>query len=251
MIMTNDVVPTSIAPLSVDKQILLAIKKRYDLNPNQKELAFETGVLITKLDNENDYLELITSLEGLKEKAGLEYTIDNTYTDSRGRTQHHTLYGSRLCKIKIVDNDLFEQALGSLHENTATSVPEDDDIIKYGGLTYYLKSCELRYKNGKSTTVSPENREMKFFLCLYRNRGNVCHFKDIAKDVQTAEYKEMTSPDEDGARTTHEELTDNEFTDEVSGLKRDFRTLILSLGMPEKEFKKIIVRVPKLGFKLA
>lgn len=250
--MINDVVPTSTTPLTVDEQILSAIKKRYDLNPNKKELVFEAGVLITKLNNENDYLELVTSLEGLKEKAGLDYTIDNTYTDSRGRTQHHTLYGSRLCKIRITDQKQFE-AIIETHQKVADTqlLKNESEIIDYKGILYDMKSCELRYKKGQSTTVSPENREMKFFLCLYRNRGNACHFKDIARDVQTAEYKSMTSPDEDGVATTHEELTDNEFTDEVSGLKRDFRTLILSLGMPEKEFKKIIVRVPKLGFKLA
>lgn len=238
MTMTNDVVPTSTAPLSVDKQILLAIKKRHELNPNQKELVFETGVLVTKLDNESDYLELVTSLEGLKEKAGLEYTIDNTYTDHRGKTQHYTLYGSRQCKIKIIYKDLFEQALENLQGNTEEVILKNNDIVEYGGLTYNLKSCELRYKNGKLTTVSPEKREMKFFIFLYRHKGEVCSFKDIAKEVGTPEY--LDNP----------ELDNQDYTAEVSTLKRDLRTLLRSIKMPPAEFDKMIERVPKLGYKL-
>ena len=238
MIMTNDVVLTSTAPLSVDKQILLAIKKRYELNPNQNELVFETGVLVTKLDNENDYLELVTSLEGLKEKAGLDYTIDNTYTDNRGRTQHYTLYGSRQCKIKITDKGLFEKTLKTLQGNDVAIIRKNDNIIEHGGLTYNLKSCELRYKNGKSTTVSPEKREMKFFMFLYQHKGEVCSFKDIAKEIGTPEY--LDNP----------ELDNQDYTEEVSTLRRDLRTLLRSVKMPLTEFDKMIGRVPKLGYKL-
>ncbi len=237
--MTNDVVPTSTTPLTVDKQILSAVKQRYDLNPKQKELVFEASALIAKLDNENDYLELITSLEGLKEKAGLDYAIDNTYTDSRGRTQHHTLYGSRLCKIKVIDKDLFEQALKNLQENTIEDVQKNSEIIEYSGLTYNLKSCELKYKNGKSTTVSPEKREMKFFLFLYRHKGEACSFKDIAKEVGTPEY--LDNP----------ELDNQDYTEEVSTLRRDLRKLLLSISMPAKKFDQMIERIPKLGYKLA
>lgn len=248
--MTNDVVPTSAAPLPVDRQVMSAIKNRYNLNPKKEQLIFEIDGLGIVINNGNDYQEIITTLDGLKEKAGIDYTIEDTYTDRLGRIQRYTLYGSRLCKIKIANRKLFEKELKSAQTNITTSTQKEDEIIEHGDITYNLKSCELRYKNSKSTTASPENRELKFFLYLYQHKGEACHFKDIAKVVQTAGYKSMTSSDEEGESATHEELTDRDFTDEVSTLKRDFRTLMLSLGMPEKEFDKMIVRVPKLGFKL-
>lgn len=253
MTMTNDaVLATNTPPLPVDQQILLAIKKRYDLNPKQKELIFEVESLGVTLNTDNDYFGIVAALDGLKEKAGFDYAIENTYTDRLGRIQHYTLYESRLCKIKIVDKKRFEEAIKSNHEVVTTPFPTSKDAtVSYKGILYNLKSYELKYKDGQAMTVSPENREMKFFLYLLRNRGIVCHFKDIAREIPTAGYKSMTSPDEDGVATTHEELLDRDFTDEVSGLKRDFRTLMLSLGMLKKEFSKIIIRVPKLGYKLA
>lgn len=251
MIMTNYVVPTTNTPLPTNEQILSAIKKRYDLDPQQKELVFELDGFEVVLNNKNDYLEIVTVLDGLKNKAGIDYIIEDTYTDKNGRTHSYTLYGSRLCKIRITDQKRFE-AIIETHQKIADTplLKNESEIIDYKGILYNLKSCELRYKNGQPTTVSPENREMKFFLYLHSNRGGACSFKNIAREVQTAGYKAMTSPDDDGVATTHEELLDRDFTEEVSGLKRDFRTLMLSLGMPEKEFKKIIVRVPKVGFKL-
>lgn len=239
MIMTNDVVPTTSLPkLPTDKQILLAIKKRYDLNPSQEQLIFEIEGFGVVVNNENNYQEIATAIEGLKEKAGIDYTIENTYTDRLGRTQHHTLYGSRQCKIKITDRKLFEKALKNIQETATTPTQEDGEIIKYNGLTYNLKSCELRYKNGKSTTVSPQIREMKFFLFLYKHKGEALLFKDIAKEVETPEY--VDNP----------ELANKDYTEEVSIVKRDLRTLLLSVGMPVKEFNKMIVRVPKFGYKL-
>ena len=252
MIMINDVVPTSATPLPVDRQIMSAIKKRYDLNPKQKELIIELGGLGAAINTNNDYFGIVAALDGLKEKAGFDYAIEDTYADKLGRIQHYTLYESRLCKIKIVDKKKFEEAIKNDHEVVTTPLPRSKDaIVSYKGIVYNLKSYELKYKDGQAMTVSPENREMKFFLYLLRNRGIVCHFKDIAREIPTAGYKSMTSPDEDGVATTHEELLDRDLTDEVSGLKRDFRTLMLSLGMPKKEFSKIIIRVPKLGYKLA
>lgn len=252
MIMKNDTNLATKTPLLVDQQILLAIKRRYDLNPKQKELIFEVGGLGVTLNSDNDYLEIIAALDGLKEKAGFDYAIEDTYTDRMGRIQHYTLYESRLCKIKIVNKKKFEETVKDNHEAVVTSLTTGKEaIVNYKGVWYNLKSYELKYRDGQTMTVSPENREMKFFLYLLRNRGMVCHFKDIAREIPTAGYKSMTSPDEDGVVTTHEELLDRDFTDEVSGLKRDFRTLMLSLGMPKKEFSKIIIRVPKLGYKLA
>lgn len=249
--MTNDAVPASSTSLPVDRQILLAIKKRCDLNPQQKELVFELGGFGVVLNNKDDYEYIIAILGGLNDNAGVEFTIEDTYIDNRGKIHHYTLYESRLCKIQIVDKKKFEEAIKNSHDVVSTVLPSDKkENINYKGICYNTKSYELRYKDCQPTTVSPENREMKFFLYLFRNQGTACHFKDIARKIPTAGYKSMTSPDEDGIATTHEELLDRDFTDEVSGLKRDFRTLMLTLGMPKKEFSKIITRVPKIGYKL-
>ena len=235
MIMTNNVVLMDNAPLSVNEQVLLAIKKRYDLNPQQKELVFELSGFGVVLNNKNDYLAIVTVLDGLKDKAGIEYVIEGTYTDSRGRTQHYTLYGSQLCKIKIANQKLFGKATQEINKKPNQ---EDNQIIKHNSLSYNLKSCELRYKDGKAITVSSNKREMKFFLFLDKHKGEVCPFKDIAQEVGTPEY--LDNP----------ELDNQDYTEEVSTLRRDLRTLLRSVKMPLAEFDKMIERVPKLGYKL-
>ena len=79
---------------------------------------------------------------------------------------------------------------------------------------------------------------MKFFLFLYKHKGEACSFKDIAKEVGTPEY--IDNP----------ELENQDYTEEVSNLKRDLRTLLRSVKMPLIEFNKMIERIPKLGYKL-
>ncbi len=232
--MTNDVIPTD-APLPVDERVLSVIKKRYDLNSQQKELTFEMDGFGVVLKNKNDYLEIVTVLDGLKNKAGINYVIEETYTDRRGMTQRHTLYGSRLCKIKITDQKLFDKVTQEINK---TPNQESSQVIEHNSLSYDLKSCELRYKDGKAITVSPNKREMKFFLFLYKHKGEACPFKDIAKEVGTPEY--VGNP----------ELENQDYTEEVSALKRDLQTLLRSVKMPLIEFNKMIKRVPKFGYKL-
>lgn len=233
--MTNDAVLATNTPLPVDQQILLAIKKRYDLNPKQKELIFEVGRLGVTLNTDNDYFGIVAVLGGLKEKAGFDYAIEDTYTDRRGRTQHYTLYESRLCRIKIVNQKLFNEAIQKV---AAPHVLGDSQVIEHHGLSYHLRSCELRYKNNEAITISPNKREMKFFLFLYKHKGEARSFKEIAKEVGTPEY--LDNP----------ELENQDYTEEVSNLKRDLRKLLKSVKMPTAEFDKMIQRVPKLGYKL-
>ena len=234
--MTSDIVLATNTPsLPVDQQTLLAIKKRYDLNPGQKELIFEMGRLGGSINNDNDYFEIISGLEGLKHKAGIDYTIEDTYIDGRGRTQHYTLYEARLCKIRIANQKLFDKTIQGI---ITAHVSENSQVIEHRGLSYNLMSCELRYKNSKAITVSPNKREMKFFLFLYKHKGEACSFKDIAKEVGTPEY--IDNP----------ELENQDYTEEVSNLKRDLRTLLRSVKMPLIEFNKMIERIPKLGYKL-
>jgi len=224
----------------VGKQILLALKKRYDLNPKQENLIFELGGFGIKLDNENDYLNIVAALDGLEDNTGIEYVIEKTYNDRRGRIKHHTLYELRLCKIKIVDKKKFKRALEKSVANPLDNESEADksNVIQYKNLRYDLRTFELSHKNGKTILVSPERREAKFFLHLYQNKGNVCPFKDLAREIGTPEY--IKDP----------ELANQDYTEEVSVVKRDFRKLLLSIGMTAKEFDQLIDRVPKLGYRL-
>lgn len=168
MIMTNDVVSaTNISSLPADQQILLAIKKRYDLNPKQKELIFELGKLGVTLNNENDYLEIIAALDGLKEKTGFGYAIEDTYTDRRGRLQYYTLFESRLCKIKIKDIEKFENYCKN---KLGESVTGDSDQIKAGRLYCVVENGwgYLKFgKFGKKKKIGkPKSRPFRLLQCL-------------------------------------------------------------------------------------
>ena len=164
--MINDIVSaTNTSSLPVDQQILLAIKKRYDLNPEQKEMEFETGGLGVSINNNNDYMEVTAALNGLKSTPGIDCTIEDTYTDSRGRIQHYTLYEAKPCRVKIINQKLFDEATQKV---ITQQISGNSQVIEHRGLSYNLKSCELRYKNNQAITVSPNKREMKFFLFLYK-----------------------------------------------------------------------------------
>jgi len=85
------------------KQVLDAIQERHSFNPKNKSYEFELDGFGLELKNQNDYLELKDILAGLKERAGIEYKISESYIDHRGRKQLHTLYDSYKCEINITD----------------------------------------------------------------------------------------------------------------------------------------------------
>ena len=174
MIMTNDIVSTTNTSslLPVDQQVLLAIKKRYDLNPKQKELIFELGGFEVALNNKNDYLAILAALGRLKEGAGIDYTIEDTYVDRRGRTQHYTLYDSRLCKISIKDVKKFEDYC---RDKLGDNLPEDGDQHK-GGKPYCVKEKGWGYlkfgKFGKKNKIGlPTSRPFRLLQCLLEPLG--------------------------------------------------------------------------------
>lgn len=168
MTMTNDaVLAINTPPLPVDQQILLAIKKRYDLNPKQKELIFEVGGLGITLNTANGYFGIVSALDGLKEKAGFNYVIEDTYTDGRGRIQHYTLYESRLCKIEIKDREKFENyCKEELSEGVA-----GDSIQVETGKPYCVVENGWGYlkfgKFGKKKRIGkPKSRPFRLLQCL-------------------------------------------------------------------------------------
>jgi hypothetical protein len=174
MIMTNDAVSTtSLPPLPTDKQILRAVKKRYDLNPNQEQLIFEIGGLGAVVNNENDYQEIITALGGLKEKAGIDYTIEDTYTDRRGRTQHYILYESRQCKVKINDREKFGNYCKDNLQDNSTETSSQQTI---GSHPYCVVESGWGYlkfgKFGKKKKIGQaRSRPFRLLQCLLEPLG--------------------------------------------------------------------------------
>ena len=169
MIMTNDVVSTtSLPPLPTDKQILRAVKKRYNLNPNQEQLIFEIGGLGVVVNNGNDYQEIITALDGLKEKAGIDYKIEDTYTDRLGRTQHHTLYGSRQCKVKINDRGKFDDyCKDNLQDNsTETSSQQTTGSHPYCVVEDGWGNLKFGKFGKKKKIGQPKSRPFRLLQCL-------------------------------------------------------------------------------------
>jgi len=172
MAMTNDADLATNTPLPVNQKVLLAIKKRYDLSPEQKELVFEIGGLGLSINNNNDYLEIIAALDGLKEKAGFGYTIEDTYTDGRGRIQRYTLYESRLCKIQIKDTGRFENYCKErLNEDAA-----GDSIQAKTEKPYCVVEKGWGYlkfgKFGKKKRIGkPKSRPFRLLQCLLEPLG--------------------------------------------------------------------------------
>ncbi len=170
--MTNNADLATNTSLPADQQILLAIKRRYDLNPKQKELIFEVGDLGVTLNTDNDYFEIIAALDGLKEKAGFNYAIEDTYTDRRGRIHHHTLFESRLCKIQIKDIEKFENCCkDSLNETVA-----GDSIQAKIGKPYCMVENGWGYlkfgKFGKKKRIGkPKSRPFRLLQCLLEPLG--------------------------------------------------------------------------------
>lgn len=143
--------------------------------------------------------------------------------------------------LKITD-----KALKTIPKLMKSGIVGKQSVLTYGNLKYSLSKCELSYKNQKPILISPEKREMKFFLSLYNKGGRVVEYKDIAKDADLESYKYLNKTCE----TPHEEIKNSDLSADVAMLKRDFRTIVLSLGMPKAEFNKLITTVSKRGYML-
>ena len=129
--------------------------------------------------------------------------------------------------------------------SSVNPTPAKAGIIKCGKLIYDLDKCQLSYGN-KTITVSPETREIRFLRSLYEKRGMVKEHKDIARDAQLSSYAYLHVQCEQ----LHEEIKNKDLANDVAMLKRDFRTLVLSLGMPKNEFNSLITTITKKGYML-
>ena len=123
---------------------------------------------------------------------------------------------------------------------------KEEEFIKCCGLTYSLQTNKLSYGGKNETDKSSETREMKFFLTLYEKKGKTVDYKDIAKSVDTQDYKYLSG----NGKVPQKELLNKNFSEDISLLRRDFRKLVLSLGMTKGEFSKMIKTIQKKGYQL-
>ena len=120
-----------------------------------------------------------------------------------------------------------------------------EEQIMCCGLIYSHLTNQLIFTGGERT-ISPETREMKFFLTLYRKKGQTVDYKTIAKEASLQSYKNLSGNGE----IAHEDLLNKDFSEDASLLRRDFRNLVLPLGMSTDEFSKMIKTIKKHGYQL-
>lgn len=158
--------------------------------------------------------------------------------------------------------DEFTHLRNSLRERVSKKPPGEDKIVSNRkivvgpkkskesqvqccGLFYSFKTNQLVYSGGEKD-ISPETREMKFFLTLYQNKGQTVDYKIIAREANLQSYKDMS----ENGEVTHEDLQNKDFSEDASLLRRDFRKLVLSLGMSTDKFSKMIKTIKKQGYQL-
>jgi DNA-binding response OmpR family regulator len=132
-----------------------------------------------------------------------------------------------------------------IQKDESIQIASKTKAIIAGKLSYDLDKCQLKYGN-KTETITPESREIKFLRSLHNRAGMVVKYKDIARDANLQGYKYY----HENCGESHEEINNQALSDDVAMLRRDFRSLVLSLGMPDSEFKRLITNVTKRGYML-
>lgn len=183
-----------------------------------------------------------------------EFASGNEASSNRNNDQlseeMKSFYENQLLELNKRYEELIAQI--SLQTSNTPRVPKEstnstnEDLIKCAGLTYSLGSNVLKYQKGKEIDASPETREMKFFLTLYNKRGQTVDYKELARAADLQSYKDAVGENE----VAYEELENSDFSEDVSLLRRDFRSMVMSLGMPDKVFSKMITTIRKKGYKL-
>lgn len=229
------------------EQILDAIRRRRSLDESKRSFEFELGGFKIKLNNKNDYLELIDILEGLQEKAGMEYKISRYYFDSRGQRQAFTLYSSILCGIIIKDIRRFENyhdQLKKIIKNKRKILDldkEQPDLPNKQNQRYLITrdktNGDFYYKN---KLIKFDNKDTIYYLifeCLY-TKGDLkgfCFYESINRYLE---------------KQGQERLVDNQkIKDRIkNGLENLFRFTNLPRKAPDG--KKIIQKSRGKGITL-
>jgi len=197
-----EVVPEGLLKI---KQILDAILQRLSLNPESQTFEFELGGFHLNIKNENNYLELLDILKGLKIKAGIEYEINDSYTDHRGRKQSITLYDSYKCKVKIVDPDKFanyKEEISERCQNSSvakqTGVIKEDNLLLIKDLKAIATANKLiAYSDGTvryGKNILRMRNQLKDLCRLFmRNQDRLLTIDDIKDEIVRADRRSLTS----------------------------------------------------------
>lgn len=165
-------------------QILDAIKKRLSVNPDERTLEFELGGFGIELNNENDYLDMVNTLNGLKNKAGIEYEIGKFVTDRLDRKQPVTLYDSYGCKIVIKDKKKFDNFCKQNER------PESKNTTSDG--VYYNPETGIGYAYGKRFKFKNDQPDFLIFSKMYENINKPVPRSEVLEIIG---YKETTDKD--------------------------------------------------------
>lgn len=150
-------------------------------------------------------------------------------------------------KFVLEINEKKFENLYTKFRNTKSN-PKDKNYkknIECHGLSYSFETSQLSY-SGRKQHISPETREMKFFITLHKNRGTTVDYKTIAREVGTQSYEDLS----EGRKINHEDLNNKDFSEDASFLRRDFRNIALSLGMPAEKIAGMIRTIIKQGYQL-
>jgi len=143
----------------------------------------------------------------------------------------------------VVDRNKLKYLASSLKNSKVTNI---NRLINCSGLIYDSEKGLLQYQEGKKINYSPEKREIKFFLLLFKNQGKIVYYKDFARETKSSNYQLFSNQ----GKTPHGELKNKDFASEINFLRRDFEELTAKVGMPRKEFNKMVIGVRKAGYRL-
>lgn len=176
-------------------QILDAIKKRLSANPGERNFEFELGGFGVEIKNENDYLDLANTLNGLKSQAGIEYEINKFDIYRFGKKRPITLYDSYKCKVTIKDKKKFD----SFYKQNDR--PDSEGSASNG--IYYNPETGIGYAYGKRFKLKNDQSDFLIFSKMYESINKsvprtevleIIGYEETAvKDRLTAGSKQKTS----------------------------------------------------------
>jgi hypothetical protein len=182
-------------------KILDAIKSRLSFNPCELVQEFELGVFNPDMKNENDFLDLINMLNGMKSIAGIEYKIKESYFDRLGREHPFTLYSSHLCEITIKNKKKFDNFCKQIEQQNSGSSTVDG--------IYYNPATGIGYAHGKRFKFKNNQSDFFIFAEMYKN---------INQPIPRSAVLKMIDYEETGAKDTMATYKINEVTKKMRGM---------------------------------
>lgn len=177
------------------KKVLDVIQRRRSLNPTKQIFNSELGGFDINLKNENEYLELVDTLEGLQKRAGIKYAIDKYYKPDRlGRRFPITLYDSFKCEITITDDRKYENYYNEVSQEYLSM-----QKVKEEKISEWLVCGRLKFNKENGDVIlgevkgnfAPETNEYKVFLCLLSSASHMTKYTTLLEKMYPGkEFKE-------------------------------------------------------------